>query len=109
MCFGTEMSWGSDYALPFQQHPRPPGYSSSAPHHLPTVGGRPDVHRAPQLAAVSSSVTRSSSVPRTQAGNTRADQSEEAQTYNSSVRRLSSPNAFTDPLNGKGKDKDLSH
>lgn len=82
-----------------KQHPRPPGYSSSAPHHLPTVGGRPDVHRAPQLAAVSSSVARSSSVPRTQAGNMRADQSEEAQTYNSSVRRLSSPNAFTDPLN----------
>lgn len=46
-----------------QQYPRPPGYSSTATHHIPTVGGRPDVHRVPQHH--SAPQTRSSSVPRT--------------------------------------------
>uniref|UniRef100_A0A0P4WL95 Rab-GAP TBC domain-containing protein n=1 Tax=Scylla olivacea TaxID=85551 RepID=A0A0P4WL95_SCYOL len=84
-----------------KQYPRPPGYSGLASLHLPTVGGRPDVHRGPQQAAASSSVARSSSVPRTQQGATpkTSDSSEEALSYGSTVRRLSSPNAFTDPLN----------
>lgn len=87
-----------------QQYPRPPGYSGLASLHLPTVGGRPDVHRGPQqVAVVSSSVARSSSVPRTQQGATPKtnDSLEEAPSYSSTVRRLSSPNAFTDPLNGE--------
>lgn len=46
-----------------QQYPRPPGYSSTATHHIPTVGGRPDVHRGPQHH--SAPQARSSSVPRT--------------------------------------------
>lgn len=83
-----------------KQYPRPPGYSCRVPHHIPTVGGRPDVHRGPQPVAPSSAFTRSSSVPRTQ--NTvskKTATSEQMPQDTSSVRRLSSPNAFTDPLN----------
>ncbi|KAG0721523.1 hypothetical protein GWK47_006328 [Chionoecetes opilio] len=84
-----------------KQYRRPPGYSSLASHHMPTVGGRPDVHRGPQVVAGPSSLARSSSVPRSQQGPTprTSDSSGEGMPHSSSVRRLSSPNAFTDPLN----------
>lgn len=82
-----------------KQYPRPPGYSSKVPHHVPTVGGRPDVHRGPQAVASSATFTRSSSVPRTQQNINRQNSSEQVSQNTGSLRRLSSPNAFTDPLN----------
>ncbi|KAK7077787.1 hypothetical protein SK128_022846, partial [Halocaridina rubra] len=77
---------------------RPVGYSGNAARHIPTVGGRPDVHRGPQH------VSRSSSVPRSQPqhiGKKRSTSGDQPPTHEESVlsRRLSSPNAFTDPLN----------
>ncbi|XP_064082066.1 TBC1 domain family member 5-like isoform X4 [Macrobrachium nipponense] len=88
-----------------KQYPKPAGYSGSASRHIPTVGGRPDVHRGPQIVATSAtSQTRSSSVPRTQPqhiGKKRSTSGDQAPSVEeaSSGRRLSSPNAFTDPLN----------
>ncbi|XP_042229940.1 uncharacterized protein LOC121871572 isoform X2 [Homarus americanus] len=78
--------------------PRPAGYSSTVPHHIPTVGGRPDVHRGPQPVAPSATFTRSSSVPRTQQHVASKKTSEQISHNTGSLRRLSSPNAFTDPL-----------
>lgn len=88
-----------------KQYPKPAGYSGAASRHIPTVGGRPDVHRGPQTVAASvTSQTRSSSVPRTQPqhiGKKRSTSGDQAPSVEeaSSGRRLSSPNAFTDPLN----------
>ncbi|XP_042875470.1 TBC1 domain family member 5-like isoform X1 [Penaeus japonicus] len=86
-----------------KQHPRPPGYSSGASRHMPTVGGRPDIHRGPQTLVPPETTARSSSVPRTQQSKIkkRTTSGEQAPTAveASTVRRLSSPNAFTDPLN----------
>ncbi|KAK3865498.1 hypothetical protein Pcinc_028894 [Petrolisthes cinctipes] len=83
-----------------KQYPRPPGYSSTATQHIPTVGGRPDVHRGPQHH--SAAQARSASVPRTTQqvmSVKRAPSTEQRSPEGSTVRRLSSPNAFTDPLN----------
>ncbi|XP_063607723.1 TBC1 domain family member 5-like isoform X4 [Penaeus indicus] len=86
-----------------KQHPRPPGYSSGASRHIPTVGGRPDIHRGPQTLVPPETAARSSSVPRTQQPKIkkRTTSGEQAPTAaeGSTARRLSSPNAFTDPLN----------
>ncbi|XP_068207328.1 TBC1 domain family member 5 isoform X2 [Palaemon carinicauda] len=87
-----------------KQYPKPAGYSGAASRHIPTVGGRPDVHRAPQILTAPVSQTRSSSVPRTQPqhiGKKRSTSGDQAPSFEevTSGRRLSSPNAFTDPQN----------
>ncbi|CAL4065462.1 unnamed protein product, partial [Meganyctiphanes norvegica] len=93
-------------------YPKPRGYSSAVSHHVPTVGGQPNIHRGPQKVPATSSIgyappgsTRSASLPRTQYQQKTFQQRAQStdQTYSgrngstASLRRLSSPNV--DPLN----------